>query len=170
MTNSASNDNPLSQVNGKGAYVLWLSPRREGSVDIGRLGTLSLRPGVYAYVGSAMGPGGIAARVGHHLRVATRPRWHVDYLRAVCRVVSVWYAVTEERVEHRWVEAVAGLAGAEPAMRGFGASDHPGATHLFRFDAVASPAAFAAAAGVTGIEVLELAPVQDAGADVQGVG
>ncbi len=170
MTKTAVKHGLLSQVNGKGAYVLWLSPRCDGSVDIGRLGTLSLRPGVYAYVGSAMGPGGIAARVGHHLRVAARPRWHVDYLRAACRVVSVWYAVTEARVEYRWVEAVAGLAGAEPAMRGFGASDHPGATHLFRFDAVASPAAFSAAAGVTSIEVLELAPVQDAAADAQGPG
>ena len=155
MTNSANNDNPLARVVGKGAYLLWLSPQREGTVVIGKLGTLSLQAGVYAYVGSAMGPGGIAARVGHHLHIATRPRWHVDYLRAVCRVVSVWYAVTDERVEHRWVEAVAGLPGAEPAMRGFGASDHPGATHLFHFDVVASPAVFSRAVGVTGIEVIE---------------
>ena len=37
-------------------------------VPIGKLGVLHLLPGIYVYVGSAFGPGGIAARVGRHAR------------------------------------------------------------------------------------------------------
>ncbi len=131
----------------KGAYVVWLEANAHSRVTIGRLGTMQLQPGYYAYIGSAMGPGGIRARLRHHLRIAVRPRWHVDYLRAACDVCELWYGVTEDKGEHRWVAAIADLPGAMLAMPGFGASDHPGATHLFRFDAVPSVEAFVAQLG-----------------------
>ncbi len=126
----------------KGAYVVWLEANAYGRVTIGKLGTMPLQPGYYAYIGSAMGPGGIRARLSHHLRIAARPRWHIDYLRTVCDVCELWYGVTDDKVEHRWVAAMAELPSAMIAMPGFGASDHPGATHLFRFDAVPSVEAF----------------------------
>jgi Uri superfamily endonuclease len=40
----------------------------------------SLEPGWYAYVGSAYGPGGIAARLRRHFRADKRLHWHVDSL------------------------------------------------------------------------------------------
>jgi len=122
----------------KGAYVVWLKANAHSRVTIGKLGTMQLQPGYYAYIGSAMGPGGIRARLRHHLRIAVRPRWHIDYLRPACEVCELWYGVTDDKIEHCWVVAIADLPGAMIAMPGFGASDHPGATHLFRFDAVPS--------------------------------
>ena len=51
-----------------GTYVLVLASQRTDPVRIGRLGTLALKPGVFIYVGSAFGPGGLAARIRHHRR------------------------------------------------------------------------------------------------------
>ena len=35
-------------------------------VPIGKLGVLHMLPGIYVYVGSALGPGGLAARIERH--------------------------------------------------------------------------------------------------------
>lgn len=126
----------------KGAYIVWLKPEKLTQIEVGKLGTMALQPGYYAYVGSAMGPGGVRARLQHHLRIAARPRWHIDYLRAACQVCRLWYVVTDAKVERQWAAALASLPGATVALSGFGASDHPGATHLFHFQAVPSLAAF----------------------------
>ena len=132
-------------ASGKGAYIVWLEPCAQAEVVIGKLGKMRLQPGYYAYVGSAMGPGGVRARLGHHLRIAARPRWHIDYLRAACHVRRLWYTITDERVEHRWVIALSSMPGATVAMPRFGATDHPGATHLYRFDSIPSAGLFAGA-------------------------
>lgn len=129
---------------GKGAYILWLQSGGGKSIEIGKLATMTLQQGLYCYVGSAMGPGGVRARVGHHSRFATRPRWHIDYLRAECSLIEVWYAITEHRVEHDWVAAMAALPGASQPAPGFGASDHRGSTHLFRFGEIPQREAFIA--------------------------
>jgi Uri superfamily endonuclease len=57
------------------------------------------------YVGSALGPGGLAARIGRHRRQNKLGRWHVDYLRAVTQVEEVWYATLPERQECFWEAA-----------------------------------------------------------------
>ncbi|MAG36302.1 MAG: hypothetical protein CL878_08665 [Dehalococcoidia bacterium] len=68
---------------GRGLYVLllrllvpvgWQRPSRGHEPH-------DLPVGWYAYVGSARGPGGLQARLRHHLRPPTRPHWHIDYLR-----------------------------------------------------------------------------------------
>ena len=66
-----------------GTYALVLSASACQKFAVGRLGTLTVEPGFYLYVGSAFGPGGLAARVGRHCRREKTCRWHVDYLRAV---------------------------------------------------------------------------------------
>jgi Domain of unknown function DUF123 len=65
-----------------GTYVLVLSSRSTDLIQIGRLGALQLQSGFYVYVGSALGPGGVRARLAHHLKLSRRPHWHIDYLRA----------------------------------------------------------------------------------------
>ncbi len=87
-----------------GTYVLVLRSSRSRTVCIGRLGQLQLRPGYYLYVGSAFGPGGLQARIEHHCRRATRPHWHIDYLRRYTRLEGVWYCC--RRCEHEWAVAV----------------------------------------------------------------
>jgi Uri superfamily endonuclease len=90
-------------------------------------------PGFYVYVGSALGPGGVAGRLRHHERASAPPHWHVDYLRAHARLGEVWYAYGRRRREHAWATLMSGLAGASVPLRGFGASDCGCESHLYRF-------------------------------------
>ncbi|MEK7755214.1 MAG: GIY-YIG nuclease family protein [Acidobacteriota bacterium] len=73
-----------------GAYALMLRCRKEARVRVGGLGWMHLRRGFYVYLGSALGPGGVRARVARHLRPPARPHWHIDYLRANAAVEGVW--------------------------------------------------------------------------------
>jgi Uri superfamily endonuclease len=120
--------------NQPGTYALLLACKRSGRLRVGKLGQMALRPGVYVYVGSARGPGGLAARITHHRRVSARPHWHVDYLRAVCDPVEVWFLTAADFHEHAGAGAGAELPGAAMPLPRFGASDCHCAAHLFWFD------------------------------------
>ncbi len=58
-------------------------------LEIGRLGSFNIIPGFYAYVGSAFGPGGLRARIRHHLESVAQPHWHIDYLLGYAEPVEV---------------------------------------------------------------------------------
>jgi endonuclease-3 len=66
-----------------GTYTLVVERTASGAVEVGALGAVPLPTGWYAYVGSALGPGGFS-RVDRHREVASGERdvrhWHVDYL------------------------------------------------------------------------------------------
>jgi len=66
----------------KGTYVLILHVAELKRMEIGRLGAFDIRPGFYAYVGSAFGAGGLRARLGRHIESVAAPHWHIDYLMA----------------------------------------------------------------------------------------
>jgi Uri superfamily endonuclease len=130
-----------------GTYVLILRLPRPATVSVGRLGRFQFMAGWYAYVGSAQGPGGLAARVSRHLRSPKPLHWHVDYLRADAEPDQVWYAVGTRKRECAWAEALSGLSGASiPAPR-FGASDCHCPAHLIHFAASPDLAAFVRAVG-----------------------
>jgi len=112
-----------------GTYALLFEARRARRVRVGRQGTLQLRPGWYAYAGSAFGPGGVRARVGRHL-APSRRHWHVDYLRPGARLVEVWCSYDARRREHLWAETLAALSRAPAPLAGFGASDCRCDAHL----------------------------------------
>lgn len=118
-----------------GTYILLMRVDAPLALTPGRLGEVVLAAGLYAYVGSAHGPGGLRARVGRHLRVEKRPHWHVDALTARAPVVEVWASASVERLECRWAAALAALPGAEGPIPGFGASDCGCPTHLLRLPA-----------------------------------
>jgi len=61
-----------------GTYAVLLSSDSDDEISVGRLGDMRLQSGVYLYVGSAFGPGGVRARVNHHLHASSRPHWHID--------------------------------------------------------------------------------------------
>ena len=116
-----------------GTYALILFCSRDELVQIGKLGSLQLRRGFYVYVGSAVGPGGVRARVAHHQKVSQRPHWHIDYLRLHTRLDRIWYSHDRVRREHQWARVISGLRGASLPIAGFGSSDCRCATHLFFF-------------------------------------
>lgn len=80
-----------------------------------------LDPGTYAYCGSAIGPGGIGARVSRHLRRDKRAHWHVDRLTNAGRVVSV-RAVPGGR-ECDLLDEMLAVPGATTPVPGFGSTD-----------------------------------------------
>ena len=113
-----------------GTYLLLLACERFVRLPIGRLGVMTTRPGYYLYVGSAFGPGGIRARIGHHAKTAAHPHWHLDYLRTQADLVDAW-CVFDLRREHEWARLLMKDRDSALALKGFGSSDCSCVTHLF---------------------------------------
>jgi Uri superfamily endonuclease len=116
-----------------GTYLLRFDLSAAVDLEVGRLETVRLTRGTHFYVGSAFGPGGVAARVRRHVLGDGRPHWHVDRLRAQAPVRACWYAHATRDLEHRWAMALQALPGASISAPGFGASDCGCASHLLRF-------------------------------------
>ena len=114
-----------------GTYVLGLFSDKAQRIAIGAKGPLRFAPGCYWYVGSALGPGGLRARLRRHIHGSGRRHWHIDYLRARLRLRSVWFATGSARYEHCWSQLLPDLPGVTAAQAGFGASDCSCETHLY---------------------------------------
>jgi Uri superfamily endonuclease len=125
-----------------GTYLLLIDVTVGQTVMVGRLGTLRVRPGVYGYVGSAFGPGGVRARATRHHRGTTPPHWHIDYLRPAGRLRQVWHTYDEVRRECTWARALQSLPAATRPLSGFGASDCSCPVHLIWWPRAPSLAAF----------------------------
>jgi len=113
-----------------GTYAVILENHSRAVVEVGRWGQLAIEPGYYVYVGSAFGPGGVAARVLRHCRISRRKHWHIDYLRECVEPVGAWCSYDRERIEHRWAQALADMGWMSP-VPGFGCSDCGCLSHLF---------------------------------------
>ncbi len=107
---------------------------RAGELEIGRLGSLELLPGCYVYVGSALGPGGVRARVNRHSRGGGPRHWHLDHLLPAVELEEVWYTHDAERRECVWSEVFPRMSGASVPLPGFGASDCRCRSHLVFFE------------------------------------
>jgi Uri superfamily endonuclease len=115
----------------KGVYCLVLqTPVCE--VEVGRLGPVRFRAGYHIYVGSALGAGGLEARVGRHVRRAAthegRPHWHIDrlLLSPDVALLGAVFAATEEDMESLIAAAIGG-----ESVPGFGCTDCSCLSHLF---------------------------------------
>ena len=113
-----------------GTYALLIPIAAPLSLEVGRLGMVTLEPGRALYVGSAFGPGGLRARVGRHRRAEKKRRWHIDALTLAAPVAGVYATTAPERLECCWAAALAALPGTQAPMPGFGASDCGCWTHL----------------------------------------
>lgn len=116
-----------------GSYLLVIDCERSTDIEVGALGTRSFEAGVYAYVGSAFGPGGLS-RVDRHRRIAAGEHdvrhWHVDYLLGADAATLA----TVETVADRDVECALATALEEAGCRcvdSFGASDCDCVSHLW---------------------------------------
>jgi Uri superfamily endonuclease len=123
---------PASLPASPGTYALVMSIETAVEIEIGALGRRALAAGTYVYCGSALGPGGLHARVGRHLRTEKARRWHVDYLLAAATVVGVWVCESSERLECVLAAALAARDGSTRPIPGFGASDCGCPGHLVR--------------------------------------
>ena len=117
----------------KGTYVLLVFVPQTKRLEIGRLGTYDIVPGFYAYVGSAFGPGGLRARIHHHLESVAQPHWHIDYLLAIAEPVEVWYARAGRKLERDLAQVFERSSSWRMPIPRFGASDYHRSrtSHLF---------------------------------------
>lgn len=113
-----------------GTYALVLNLEAGTKLQVGRLGEFTFAAGVYCYVGSARGPGGLNGRLARHLRQRKRSHWHIDYLLQGASVLEVWTKPSSHRLECAWAAALLTNRSAEPMIPGFGSSDCGCSTHL----------------------------------------
>ncbi len=110
-----------------GSYALVLAVPQLLSLDVGRLGLVTFSPGRYVYFGSAMGPGGLHARIRRHLQADKAPHWHIDYLtQRVPPVVVHWRPGScgqGLRLECAWCQRIARFAGVDAPIHHFGSTD-----------------------------------------------
>jgi len=78
----------------KGSYILIIELRDEIRVVFSRR-VVELKPGYYAYVGSAGGLGGLKARLSRHCAKEKKVFWHIDKLTTSpsATVLSAYYCV-----------------------------------------------------------------------------
>jgi Uri superfamily endonuclease len=121
-----------------GAYALQLHLKQALRIRVGRLGSFLFEAGDYIYFGSALGPGGLKARLERHL-AGSPPNihWHLDYLRKWAEPRAVAYVLQTEgerqlAIECMWGRALTQLEGYVAPVPGFGASDckHSCKAHL----------------------------------------
>jgi Uri superfamily endonuclease len=125
---------PSTVANDAGTYILILKLGKHQSIKIGKLVTYPFDQGYYAYIGSAFGPGGLQARIRHHLGISKTPHWHVDYLRRKSSPIQIWWSTTRTRCEHDWSSVMRRLSKSNQMVKGFGASDCNCFSHLFYFE------------------------------------
>lgn len=106
-----------------GSYLLLARLMKAASIRVGALGVYNFEPGVYCYSGSALGPGGLKARINHHLRPSARPTWHFDYLKTEFIFEAVWFSIGDEPLECSFSRSLQKLPQAKHAVRFFGSRD-----------------------------------------------
>jgi Uri superfamily endonuclease len=141
-----------------GTYVLALELEARQQLAVGRLGVCEFPAGWYLYVGSARGPGGLAARLARHRRrlgQAKRAHWHVDYVRERAIWGGAWIRPSDLSLECEWAQILGSLGGAERVAPGFGASDCRCAGHLVRVESLPDGEWFASKLGAIRVDVGE---------------
>jgi Uri superfamily endonuclease len=115
----------------KGVYVLIIQLSNDIAVQVGRLGRLTFKKGVYGYVGSAQN--NLEKRVNRHLKRERRKFWHIDYLLGseAAEVIAVFHKQADKTEECIVAKAI-GEKG--EAVVGFGSSDCNCKSHLFHIE------------------------------------
>lgn len=143
---------------GRGVYALLLSLPQRQTLSIGQLGQFEFPAGFYLYLGSALGPGGLEARLRRHIRRDKKRHWHIDWLRASATLEVIWARRIDTRLECDWARTAATLPAASiPAPR-FGASDCHCPSHLYHYPARPALADFTRALGHPAGELDEIQP------------
>jgi Uri superfamily endonuclease len=123
--------NPSCFPNAPGTYAVLLRLDSPVTLQIGRLGECEFAEGLYAYIGSARGTGGLRARLSRHLRAEKALHWHIDYLTAHATITAIWWRVSRERLECVWARSLSALPDVTAPVPSFGSSDCGCDSHLF---------------------------------------
>ncbi|MEM2126453.1 MAG: GIY-YIG nuclease family protein [Candidatus Methanosuratincola sp.] len=108
----------------RGVYTIILRLNRDSLLKIGKK-EFDLKPGVYVYVGSALGAGGINARLSRHFKTfttgATKKHWHIDSLLPFSESFASVYALTSQKMECELVWSLKEMG--FQTVQGFGNTD-----------------------------------------------
>jgi Uri superfamily endonuclease len=118
----------------RGVYVLVFNVLNTTVLNL-RIGTHTLNPGYYCYVGSALSYGGLYSRIKHHLRKPKeRIWWHIDYLtsRDDVLITHIVFSESTRKLEELLAEELMRSKCWEQSIKGFGCSDRKSYTHLFK--------------------------------------
>jgi Uri superfamily endonuclease len=110
----------------KGVYVLIIQVKQPVKVQIKSLGDTEFVPGVWVYVGSAMGTGStsIKNRLRRHFRKVKTIYWHIDYLlNEDIEIEKAIWAQSEQHLECELAQSLASNNEFNAGPKGFGASD-----------------------------------------------
>jgi Uri superfamily endonuclease len=116
-----------------GTYALLIRVPQAQRMRAGSLGWFHFSAGWYIYSGSALGPGGLAARLGRHARAHKTPYWHIDYLLRKGHLAGAWLAAGRQRRECVLARRLIRSPKAQIVAPHFGASDCHCLTHLVYF-------------------------------------
>lgn len=116
----------------KGTYLFFARLSRTGDIRINRKGqTHHFHKGWYAYVGSALGPGGFKSRLNRHFHGSGNPHWNIDYFRlSVVPFQKAWVSCEDQRLESRWSAVFQFMPGVHVPIVNFGNADLRGRTVL----------------------------------------
>ena len=106
----------------KGSYILFFKTEEKKFITIGKLGKITIKPGIYVYIGSAFGPGGLRARIGRHLKKSKKVRWHIDYIRKELDIIDIYFSTRSEKLECIWAQEILN-SGAGVLLKNLGSSD-----------------------------------------------
>ena len=116
----------------RGTYQLVLTVQQPVAIQIGALGSHTLMPGRYIYIGRAKK--GLAQRLARHQQKEKALHWHIDYLTSHPQVIveNVQLVSDDPNQECSVVNTLVSDQGYNVPIRGFGSSDcHAGCTaHL----------------------------------------
>ena len=121
-----------------GTYILLPKLSQNTCIKIGRKGEINFASGTYAYVGSALGPGGLGSRLKRHASGKTSKHWHIDYLLAYTKIFGA--LVIENNIRHECLWASFLAENFVSSVSGFGATDCKCDSHLFYLGRSASNA------------------------------
>lgn len=114
----------------KGTYVLFVKVPSFLTI-ITRSKRFRLSKGYYAYVGSALGRGGLYARLYRYACGPRKPFWHIDYL-IINGALVIGFAVFKDHSEEELAQE---LSNRFSYIEGFGCGDDLiNESHLFRID------------------------------------
>lgn len=114
-----------------GTYIIVIEVGARQKLEIGKIGMVNIERGYYFYVGSALGPGGVNARVSRHLKRIKTKHWHIDFLRNIGSVVTIVVSYSKKKKECKWASRLKASPCLSTPISGFGASDCACFSHLF---------------------------------------
>lgn len=131
-------------IEGKGVYSLLFFIKQKTALTVGALGLQNLPSTLYVYTGSAFGPGGLKARLKHHINKSyNRRSWHIDFLLTHKNTIltAIMAAQSNNNMECEINRFIKEKGGAKIPVPGFGASDckNKCVSHLLFFPDISNP-------------------------------